>query len=213
MLSKTEIMSTDKKEHIISSAIELFAERGFEGTSIRDLAAKADVNIAMVNYYFGSKDKLFEAMVVQKASYMREKLEEIANDKSKSEIEKMDTVIEAYVNRILSQHQYHRIIHQELMLKQREEVHNSIISIFSKNTLIIKSIIEQGIKKKVFKKVDPELTFATILGTINQVMLSKGMCNLLINKDENFNPYTDESFKKRIITHLKQIIHSLLLQH
>ena len=213
MLSKTEIMSTDKKEHIISSAIELFAERGFEGTSIRDLAAKADVNIAMVNYYFGSKYKLFEAMVVQKASYMREKLEEIANDKSKSEIEKMDTVIEAYVNRILSQHQYHRIIHQELMLKQREEVHNSIISIFSKNTLIIKSIIEQGIKKKVFKKVDPELTFATILGTINQVMLSKGMCNLLINKDENFNPYTDESFKKRIITHLKQIIHSLLLQH
>jgi len=213
VLSKTEIMSTDKKEHIISSAIELFAERGFEGTSIRDLAAKADVNIAMVNYYFGSKYKLFEAMVVQKASYMREKLEEIANDKSKSEIEKMDTVIEAYVNRILSQHQYHRIIHQELMLKQREEVHNSIISIFSKNTLIIKSIIEQGIKKKVFKKVDPELTFATILGTINHVMLSKGMCNLLINKDENFNPYTDESFKKRIITHLKQIIHSLLLQH
>lgn len=206
-------MSADKKEHIISTAIELFAERGFEGTSIRDLAAKADVNIAMVNYYFGSKDKLFEAMVVQKASYMREKLEEIANDKSKSEIEKMDTVIEAYVNRILSQHQYHSIIHQELMLKQREEVHNSIISIFSKNTLIIKSIIEQGIKKKLFKKVDPELTFATILGTINQVMLSKGMCNLLINKDKNFNPYTDESFKKRIITHLKQIIHSLLLQH
>lgn len=212
-LSKSEIMSADKKEHIISTAIELFAERGFEGTSIRDLAAKADVNIAMVNYYFGSKDKLFEAMVVQKASYMREKLEEIANDKSKSEIEKMDTVIEAYVNRILSQHQYHSIIHQELMLKQREEVHNSIISIFSKNTLIIKSIIEQGIKKKLFKKVDPELTFATILGTINQVMLSKGMCNLLINKDKNFNPYTDESFKKRIITHLKQIIHSLLLQH
>ena len=206
-------MSTDKKEHIISSAIELFAERGFEGTSIRDLAAKADVNIAMINYYFGSKDKLFEAMVVQKASFMREKLEEIAGDKSKSEIEKMDTVIEAYVNRILSQYHYHRIIHQELMLKQREEVHNSIISIFSKNTLIIKNIIEQGIKKKVFKKVDPELTFATILGTINQVMLSKGMCNLLINKDENFDPYTDESFKKRIITHLKQIIHSLLLQH
>ncbi len=206
-------MSTDKKEHIINTAIGLFAERGFEGTSIRDLAAKAEVNIAMVNYYFGSKDKLFEAMLVQKASYMREKLEEIANDKSRSDIEKMDAVVEAYVNRILSQHQYHRIIHQELMLKQREEVHNSIINIFSKNTLIIKSIIEQGIKKKAFKKVDPELTFATILGTINQVMLSKGMCNLLINKEKNFNPYTDETFKKRIITHLKQIVHSLLLQH
>jgi len=35
---------TDKKEHIINKAIELFAEKGFEGTSIRDLAAKAEVN-------------------------------------------------------------------------------------------------------------------------------------------------------------------------
>jgi AcrR family transcriptional regulator len=50
-------MSADKKEHIMHVAMELFAEKGFEGTSIRDLAQKADVNIAMVNYYFGSKEK------------------------------------------------------------------------------------------------------------------------------------------------------------
>ncbi len=206
-------MSVDKKEHIINTAIELFAEKGFEGTSVRDLAAKADVNIAMVNYYFGSKDKLFEAIIEHKASYMRERLEEITTDKSKSVIEKLDAVIETYVNRILSQHHYHRIIHQELMLKQREEVHNNIITLFNKNTLIIKSIIEHGIKKKVFKKVDPELTFASILGTINQVMLSKAMCNQLMNKEKNFNPYIDENFKKRIITHLKQLIRSLLIQH
>lgn len=206
-------MITDKKEHIINNAIELFAEKGFEGSSIRDLAAKADVNIAMVNYYFGSKDKLFEAMVEYKASYMKEKLEEITNDKSKTEIEKIDAVIEAYVNRIFAQHQYHRIIHQELMLQQREDFHNAIISIFNKNTIIIKSIIEQGIKKKVFKKVDPELTFASILGTINQVMLSKSLCNQLMHKDKNFNPYTDDTFKKRIITHLKQLIHAHLLHH
>jgi len=206
-------MSYDKKEHIINAAMELFAEKGFEGTSIRDLASKADVNVAMVNYYFGSKDKLFEAMVEYKASYMRDRLEEIAADKTKSDIEKMDAVIETYVNRILSQHHYHRIIHQELMLKQREDVHNHIINLFSKNTVIIKSIIEHGIRKKVFRKVDPELTFASILGTINQVMLSKAMCNQFINKEKDFNPYTDESFKKRIITHLKQLIHSLVLQH
>ncbi|MDE3143527.1 MAG: TetR/AcrR family transcriptional regulator [Bacteroidota bacterium] len=206
-------MIIDKKEHIINAAIELFAEKGFEGTSIRDLAAKADVNIAMVNYYFGSKDKLFEALIEHKASYMRERLEEITADKSKSDIEKLDVVIETYVNRILSQRYYHRIIHQEIMLKQREEVHNNIISIFSKNTEIIKNIIEHGIRKKVFKKVDPELTFATILGTINQVTLSKSLCNQLMNKDKNFNPYNDENFKKRIITHLKQLIHSLLIQH
>lgn len=204
-------MITDKKEHIINVAIELFAEKGFEGTSIRDLAAKADVNIAMVNYYFGSKDKLFEAMVEHKSTYMKERLEEISNDKKKTEIQKIDAVVEIYVNRILSQHHYHRLIHQEIMLQQREGVHKSIISMFSKNLQIIKNIIDQGIKKKVFKKVDVELTAATLTGTINQVMLSKAMCCMLIAKEKEINPYTDESFRKRLILHLKQLLHSHLL--
>ncbi len=204
-------MSLDKKEHIINTAIELFAERGYEGTSIRDLAAKADVNIAMINYYFGSKDKLFEALIEYKASYIKERLEEIINNTTKSDIEKIDLVIEIYVNRLLSQHSYHRIIHQELMLQQREGIHNSIIKLFSLNLQIIKNIIEDGIKKKVFKKVDPELTVSSITGTINQVMLSKSMCCILLNKERDINPYTDENFRKRLINHLKQLMRSHLL--
>ena len=81
-------MSADKKEIIMNAAIELFAEKGFEGTSIRDLATRADVNVAMVNYYFGSKDKLFEALIEQKATFMRGRLDEIASNKKLSEIEK-----------------------------------------------------------------------------------------------------------------------------
>ncbi len=200
-----------KKEHIINVAIELFSEKGFEATSIRELAAKADVNVAMVNYYFGSKDKLFEAIVERKASYMKGKLEELASNKELTEIQKMDVLIENYVDRLLSQPNYHRLIHQELLVKQRVTLQDNIVKIFSGNTLIVKSIIESGIKKKLFKKVDPELTMASIIGTINQVMLSKSMCLMLIQKDENFDPYTDVAFRKRLETHLKQMIHSYLL--
>jgi AcrR family transcriptional regulator len=206
-------MSLDKKEHIINVAIELFAEKGFEGTSIRELAIRADVNIAMVNYYFGSKDKLFEALIEYKASYMRERLEEIVNDKDKSDIEKIDAVIETYVNRILSQHNYHRLIHQELMLQQREFVHSGIIKLFSINLQIIKSIIEDGMEKKIFKRVDPELTVASLTGTINQVMLSKSMCCILLNQACDVNPYTDENFQNRLINHLKQLMRSQLLNY
>jgi AcrR family transcriptional regulator len=200
-----------KKEHIINIAIELFSEKGFEATSIRELAAKADVNVAMINYYFGSKDKLFEAIVERKASYMKGKLEELAVNKELTEIQKIDVIIENYVDRLLSQPNYHRLIHQELLVKQRLTLQDNIVKIFSGNTLIVKSIIESGIKKKIFKKVDPELTMASIIGTINQVMLSKSMCLMLIQKDENFDPYTDVAFRKRLETHLKQMIHSYLL--
>ena len=204
-------MITDKKEHIMNAAIELFAEKGFEGSSIRDLAAKADVNVAMVNYYFGSKDKLFEALVEYKASFMRGRLDEIENNSKLSEIEKIDAIIESYVERLLSQPLFHRIIYQELLMGEREVMHKNIISMFTKNTLTLRNIIEQGIKKKVFKKVDPELTMATIIGTINQVMLSKAMCIMLVNREESFDPYTDIGFRNRLIKHLKQIIHSSLL--
>ncbi|HVZ24671.1 MAG TPA: TetR family transcriptional regulator, partial [Sediminibacterium sp.] len=79
---------TDKKEQIIRAAIELFAEKGFEGSSIRELAARADVNLAMVNYYFGTKENLFLAIVEYKAAFMRDKLDEIVSSKTMTEVEK-----------------------------------------------------------------------------------------------------------------------------
>lgn len=131
-------MHPDKKQTIINAAMELFADKGFEGTSIREMAAKAGVNIAMVNYYFGSKEKLFEAMVEEKSTYFRERLTEVLNDASKNELQKIDTIIEDYVNRITSQHKYHRVIHQELMLQQREALHENIIAVFAKNKEVLK---------------------------------------------------------------------------
>jgi AcrR family transcriptional regulator len=206
-------MSLDKKEHILETAVELFAEKGFEGTSIRDLAAKAEVNIAMINYYFGSKDKLFEAIVEHRSGYIREKLELILTDNSISEIGKVNLIIECYVNKILSNHKYHRLLHQELMLKQREGIHDKITEIFTRNRQVMRIIIESGIKNKVFKKVDPELTIASIIGTINQVMLSRSICSLSVSGRKEIDPYSDEHLKKRLVTHLKQIIHAHLLHN
>lgn len=48
------------QERLLNAAEELFCERGFEGTSIRDIAASAGCNIASVNYYFGGKQQLYE---------------------------------------------------------------------------------------------------------------------------------------------------------
>ncbi len=47
------------RERLLDAAENLFSERGFDGTSIRDLAAAAGCNIASVNYYFGGKEKLY----------------------------------------------------------------------------------------------------------------------------------------------------------
>jgi len=204
---------TDKKEHIINKAIELFAEKGFEGTSIRDLAAKAEVNVAMVNYYFGSKEKLFKAMVELKAAYLKGVIEEVSKDNSLTEIQKLDRIVESYVNKMFSNRLFHRIIHQELMVHQRENIQDSIINIVSPNSLAIRNLIESGIRKGTFRKVDAPLVIASIFGTFNQVLLSKKMCNKLLDKNPEYVPYEDPKFKKRLIDHLLDLLHTYLLKN
>jgi AcrR family transcriptional regulator len=210
---KMKIMVTDKKMHIMDKAIELFAEKGFEGTSIRDLATSADVNIAMVNYYFGTKDGLFQQIVQEKTAITRDRIEEISNDKTLSEIEKVDLIIELYVERFLSQPDFHKVLQQEMLVTKREDMHEKLIDTFIQNTNNFNSIIEKGIRKKIFKKVDAPLVFATIIGTVNQILKSKKVCNIFTGHDRNYDTYKDEQFKKRLITHIKQLIHSHLLNN
>jgi AcrR family transcriptional regulator len=203
---------TDKKEHIINKAMELFALKGFEGTSIRDLASAAGVNVAMVNYYFGSKEKLFEHLVEHKAKATRGMLDEIANDEKLSSIGKINQIIETYVVKMFSNRQFQRVIHHELMLGNRETLQNIIVNLLFPNSLIVKGIIEAGIRKGEFKKVDPELSVATLMGTIHQVLQSKKFCNKFINREESYVPYEDPQFRKRVIDHIQQLMANHLVK-
>ena len=47
------------KDRLLAAASELFAERGFQRTTVRDIAARARVNVAAGNYHYGSKRKLY----------------------------------------------------------------------------------------------------------------------------------------------------------
>ena len=81
---------SDKQIEIIHVAEKLFALDGFDGTSVRKIAAKANVNVAMISYYFGSKERLLESIVIYRINGLRLQLENlIAEDLSP--IEKVNT--------------------------------------------------------------------------------------------------------------------------
>ena len=50
------------RERILSAALDLFGERGLTGTTVRDIAARAKVNVAAISYHFGGKDELYRAV-------------------------------------------------------------------------------------------------------------------------------------------------------
>lgn len=60
------------KAHLLNVAERLFAEKGVAETSVRDLTAAAGVNVAAVNYYFGSREELFQQVVHRRLEPLNE---------------------------------------------------------------------------------------------------------------------------------------------
>jgi AcrR family transcriptional regulator len=62
VLEKTEKSGDPTRERILDAALDLFGERGPAGTTIREIARRADVNVAAISYHFGGKDELYRAV-------------------------------------------------------------------------------------------------------------------------------------------------------
>jgi AcrR family transcriptional regulator len=60
------------KDRILDAAEALFMEHGFEATSLRSITAAAGVNLAAVNYHFGSKEELFQAVLMRRLDPMNQ---------------------------------------------------------------------------------------------------------------------------------------------
>lgn len=55
--------SENSKEKILAAATKLFAQKGFDGVSIREICKEADVNICMISYYWGGKKELYHGII------------------------------------------------------------------------------------------------------------------------------------------------------
>jgi AcrR family transcriptional regulator len=203
----------DKRETILSAAMKLFGRKGFEGTSVREIASLAGVNPAMISYYFGSKEKLFEKLVEHKASYLKGVFEELVNNSSLSHLDKLSVIIDGYVDRMFQTPQFNHLLHRELSLERRPQLKEAISEILLRNFVTVRKIIQDGMESGEFRVVDAELTIASIIGTINHLLSSEVMCRKILHKSKDFNPFQSKKLKERISEHLKQLMRSHLLSN
>jgi len=68
----------DTARRILLAAIEVFAEEGYEGATTRSLASRAGVNAPAIQYYFGSKEGLYRAVIAHIANIVEERLGPVA---------------------------------------------------------------------------------------------------------------------------------------
>ena len=68
------------RQRLLAAAEALFAEKGYAGTSVREIAARAGCNLSLIHYYFGSKDGLLTEVVRGKAGQVGDVLEQVIAD-------------------------------------------------------------------------------------------------------------------------------------
>ena len=65
---------TEVQQKIVEAARDLFVKKGLKGTTVRDIAVAAGTNVAMVNYYFRTKENLFEKILEEAFKTLAEKV-------------------------------------------------------------------------------------------------------------------------------------------
>lgn len=198
----------DKQIEILQVAEQLFAEEGFDGTSIRDIAKKANINIAMISYYFGSKEKLLEAIVLNRISDMRLQLESIYNE-DLPPFEKVDKLIELYISRINKNRCIYQIIHFEFSTKKRELNFDSFTEMKRSNLETFRNIIKEGQDAGDFQKdITVDLIPPIIMGTYFQFHMNKPLyLNILnLNSEETYNHYITTTLTQHIQKTIKALL-------
>jgi AcrR family transcriptional regulator len=211
MENEGKIEFSEKQIQIIVSTERLFAEKGYEGTSVRDIALAAGVNVAMISYYFGSKEKLFEAIFAHRISLSKLQLESLVQDKTLTSIQKMFHLIDTYVAKIMDNPHFHRISVQAYQSREMKDVAMLIHDNKMRNIDLVKKIIHEGQRNKEFVKgIDVPMLIITLLGTAYQMINNVNFYRLIYKLEALSDAEVHLHLKKKLTTHLKNLFKATL---
>jgi AcrR family transcriptional regulator len=189
----------------------LFSQKGFDGTSVRDIAEAAGINTAMISYYFGSKEKLMEEIFERKGLNIRERVDNLLKDESLDPFQKMYKLVDEYIEGILQRKVFHRILLSEQIINQNPTIIQLMEKMKTRNSECINDLIRLGQKKGLFKKnIDIPMMTNTLIGTISHSLINmdfyKSYHHLESLNDEEFERY----LKKKLSAHIKNIYKAIL---
>jgi AcrR family transcriptional regulator len=198
----------EKQLEILQVAEKLFAEEGFDGTSVRDIAKQANINVAMISYYFGSKEKMLEGLVLNRIADMRLQLENLYNENIPP-FAKVDKMVELYIRRINKNRCIYQILHFEFSTKKRELNFESFTEMKRNNLETFKNIIKEGQVSGEFQQdINVALLPPIIMGTFFQFHQNKPFyMNILgLKTEEEYNNYITTTLTQHIQKTIKALL-------
>lgn len=202
---------SEKQQQLMDTAELLFSRKGFDGTSVRDIAEEAGINTAMISYYFGSKEKLMEAIFEQRTLNIKEKVDLLLKDERLDPFQKVYSLLDEYINKIMQRKKFHRILLCEQVINQNPVIVELMEKMKNRNSSCIHDLIRHGQKKGLFKKhVDIPMMMNTLIGTITHILVNlefyRAYHNLELLSEEEF----EKVIKRKLSAHIKIIFKAIL---
>lgn len=178
---------TEKQIKILDVAEELIAKKGFDGTSVRDICSKANINVAMISYYFGSKEKMMSYLYRYRVQKTRESFAEFAEiiKEGKPEMQ-MKELVKYVVNQLFKYNYFHGFVTQEL--RHTEHLKDDLLEFYTTFTNKVDDVIKKGVATGVFTNAPkPEDVLTLIVGSSLFVIRNKNFYELYVSgKEENY---------------------------
>ncbi|ELX7503693.1 TetR/AcrR family transcriptional regulator [Vibrio fluvialis] len=147
---------TDVRELLLQHAKELFTVMDYDKVSTRLIAQKAQVDIGMIRYYFGSKGGLFETMLRETLAPMKEQIDYLLAD---SNHQNLTEVMRTYYREMIKVPHFPRLIMQVMQMPpselQRQLIEKVILDVTKPvQDMMFQKLIQRGV---VRPDVDPQL--------------------------------------------------------
>ena len=163
-MSNTKDTSTE--ERIKAAARKVFHQKGYAGTRTRDIAEEAGINHAMLNYYFRSKEKLFEIVMMETMGQFFKGVGVILNDESTSLEEKIERVVANYIDLLLEEPDLPTFILNEVRANPEPFVANTPILQALEHSVLARQYAEAVAQGRI---TEPNLMH-TVLNVISLVI-------------------------------------------
>jgi AcrR family transcriptional regulator len=151
-------LSTEEK--FKEAARIVFTKKGYAATKTRDIAEQAGLNLALLNYYFRSKERLFEIVMIEKVQQLLAFMAPVLNNPDTSLHEKIDLITPSYIDMLLKNPDLPMFVLSEI----RNNPERFAKMIQTNGNVLQSSFIRQIAAKK--KGVNPIQLFLNFLGML-----------------------------------------------
>lgn len=201
-MSRSEATTEDK---ILNGALDEFADYGFDGARVDNIASRSGVNKAMIYYYFGSKENLYETIVKNIASIIQSSIIELASNVDGDPSDKFYLLIERYIDIVsVIDRRYLRIMMRELASGGSFFKKIVLPTVIVPVMTLVESIFKAEIASGRIRELNPYLTQIQIIGSIVffniiRIPLEDSPLSDIIFKDNYI-----EAFKSNMLSIIKQ---------